>query len=82
VKLDYLSRAAERFLAGLPYSSPAAAVEAGERTVGEWCETLNAERAADGLPEARRKRGVTVLDYEGPDVPAPSLLAFLSDVAA
>jgi hypothetical protein len=77
----YLARAAARFLDGLPFRAPVEAVEAGVKSLREWCEVLAAERAAAGLRDTR-KRPLSVLRYEGPEAPAPSLLAFLDDVAA
>jgi len=46
---SYSQRAAKAFLSGLPYSSPAAAIEAGARTLTEWCATLDQARADAGI---------------------------------
>ena len=45
----YLRQAAKAFLQGLPYASPVAAVEAGARSLADWCECLNQTRARYGL---------------------------------
>lgn len=45
----YTERAARRFLAGLPYASPAEAVEAGARSIQAWCDALTAARAEEGV---------------------------------
>jgi predicted Rossmann fold nucleotide-binding protein DprA/Smf involved in DNA uptake len=41
VSLTYVDKAARAFLAGTPYRYPVQAIEAGARTVEEWCEVLN-----------------------------------------
>ncbi|HEX2863584.1 MAG TPA: hypothetical protein VHN99_03360 [Deinococcales bacterium] len=38
--MTYTEIAAQRFLEGLPYRSPVAAIESGARTIQEWCEVL------------------------------------------
>ncbi len=47
--MSYTRRAAWRFLDGLPYRSPIDAVQAGARSLVEWCEVLREERARAGL---------------------------------
>ena len=47
--MSYTQRAAWRFLDGLPYRSPIEAVEAGARSLVEWCEVLRDERARAGM---------------------------------
>ena len=44
--VSYTELAAQRFLDGLPYGSPVAAIEAGVRTVQDWCDLLNEVRRA------------------------------------
>ena len=46
---SYLETASQQFLEGLPYRSPIEAVEAGERSLTEWCECLNRSRSLFGL---------------------------------
>jgi hypothetical protein len=38
--VTYTQMAAIRFLENLPYHSPVAAIEAGDRTIQEWCDLL------------------------------------------
>ena len=45
----YLNEASQRFLVNLPYRSPLEAVEAGARSLRQWCDCLNDARAAHGL---------------------------------
>ncbi|HWG84474.1 MAG TPA: hypothetical protein VNT60_03235 [Deinococcales bacterium] len=61
--MTYTEIAAQRFLEGLPYRSPVAAIEAGARTIQEWCEVL---------AEARREHaghlgGFIPQDYDSAD---------------
>ena len=46
----YLRLASRRFLSGLPYRSPADAVEAGAKTVEEWCDCLAQARLERAVP--------------------------------
>lgn len=45
----YMKEAANRFLEGSAFRTPADAVEAGARSIGEWCDYLNLARARYGL---------------------------------
>lgn len=45
----YMKEAASRFLENSPFRTPADAVEAGARTISEWCDCLNVARARYGL---------------------------------
>jgi hypothetical protein len=45
----YMKEAANRFLENSPFHAPADAVEAGARSIAEWCEHLNLARARYGL---------------------------------
>ena len=38
--INYTQLAAIKFLENLPYRSPVAAIEAGVRTIQEWCDVL------------------------------------------
>ena len=38
--MTYTQLAAVRFLDGLPYRSPVSAIEAGARSIQEWCDVL------------------------------------------
>lgn len=38
--INYTQLAAIKFLENLPYRSPVAAIEAGARTVQDWCDVL------------------------------------------
>jgi hypothetical protein len=49
-KTNYLSRARESFLENLPFGTPIEAVDAGVRSIQEWCDCLNETRAKYGLP--------------------------------
>ncbi len=44
-----MKEAANRFLENSRFSTPAEAVEAGVRTISEWCDYLNIARARYGL---------------------------------
>jgi hypothetical protein len=46
---SYWAMARERFLQGARFHSPFEAVEAGARTVQEWCEVLASVRAESGV---------------------------------
>jgi hypothetical protein len=48
-RMGYLAEAAREFLDNLPCRSPAEAVEAGARSVEEWCACLVRARLACGL---------------------------------
>jgi hypothetical protein len=56
VSLTYVDKAARAFLAGTPYRYPVQAIEAGARTVEEWCEVLNNVRDTLETPPAPRQR--------------------------
>jgi hypothetical protein len=45
----YMKEAANRFLENSPFQTPADAVEAGARSISEWCDHLNLARARYGL---------------------------------
>ena len=45
----YMKEAAHRFLENSPFRTPAYAVEAGTRSIQEWCDHLNVARARYGL---------------------------------
>jgi hypothetical protein len=45
----YMKEAANAFLLGSRYRSPAESVEAGERNIQEWCDCLNWARSRHGL---------------------------------
>ena len=60
-RVNYMKRAAQRFLEGTRHRSPVEAVEAGVRTMGEWAEILAEEREAEAVAgregrDARRER--------------------------
>jgi hypothetical protein len=48
-RMGYLAEAAREFLDNLPCRTPAEAVEAGVRSVEEWCACLVRARLACGL---------------------------------
>lgn len=62
--ITYTQLAASRFLESLPYRSPVAAIEAGARTIQDWCDVLAETRQQHaghlGMPiassEAERDR--------------------------
>lgn len=45
----YMKEAANLFLTGSCYRSPAESVEAGERSIRDWCDCLNFARSRHGL---------------------------------
>ncbi len=45
----YMKEAAHRFLENSPFQTPADAVEAGVRSIAQWCDHLNLARAQYGL---------------------------------
>ncbi len=45
----YMKEAAHRFLENSPFQTPADAVEAGARSIAQWCDHLNLARAHYGL---------------------------------
>ena len=47
-KGSYLNEAKRIFLEGSRFASPVDAVESGERTIAEWCDTLAMVRAKSG----------------------------------
>ena len=49
-KTNYLSRARETFLENLSFCTPIEAVDAGARSIQDWCDCLNETRAKYGLP--------------------------------
>jgi hypothetical protein len=49
-KTNYLSRARETFLENLSFGTPIEAVDAGARSIQDWCDCLNETRAQYGLP--------------------------------
>jgi hypothetical protein len=49
-KTNYLKQARESFLENLPYRTPIEAVDAGVRSIQDWCDCLNETRARYGLP--------------------------------
>lgn len=49
-KTNYLSRARETFLENLSFCTPIEAVDAGARSIQDWCDCLNETRARYGLP--------------------------------
>jgi HD superfamily phosphodiesterase len=53
---NYVTKAARDFLSGTPYRAPIQAIEAGARTIDEWCEVLNAYRDTLASPPAPRQR--------------------------
>jgi hypothetical protein len=48
-RIGYLKYASQRFLVNLPYKAPIEAVQAGARSLREWCDCLNDARAFYGL---------------------------------
>jgi hypothetical protein len=54
-RINYMRRAARRFLQGTRYRTPADAVEAGVKSLTEWVDTLNLEREKDWLEQQRRE---------------------------
>ena len=48
-KVEYVNTAAKRFLEGLPCKSPEEAVQAGFRTLLDWCGILEEERLMAGV---------------------------------
>ena len=51
-RINYMKRAARKFLAGTRFRTPVEAVEAGIRTLTHWVDTLNDERERDKLERA------------------------------
>jgi len=47
--VEYVNRAAARFLEGLPCKSPEEAVQAGFRPIEDWCRILEEERLMAGV---------------------------------
>lgn len=50
-KGNYLQEAKRVFLEGSRFTSPVDAVEAGERTISDWCDTLALIRSRHGYSE-------------------------------
>lgn len=53
----YLKEAAAQFLEGLPHRTPAEAIEAGARTLLDWCETLERVRQERGVTDSPLREG-------------------------
>ena len=51
-RINYMKRAARKFLAGTRFRTPVDAVEAGIRTLTDWVDALNFERERDKLERA------------------------------
>ena len=51
-RINYMKRAARKFLAGTRFRTPVDAVEAGIRTLTDWVDALNFERECDKLERA------------------------------
>lgn len=51
-RVNYMKRAARKFLAGTRFRTPVDAVEAGVRTLTDWVDALNFERECDKLERA------------------------------
>lgn len=50
--VKYLREATQAFLSDMSFQTPAEAVEAGAKSVVEWCDCLNRVRGAYGLAES------------------------------
>jgi hypothetical protein len=44
---DYTRLATQEFLEGTRFKTPVQAVEAGERSIEQWCDCINAHRQKD-----------------------------------
>jgi hypothetical protein len=55
-KEPYFRQATRAFLKGLPYRSPAEAVEAGARDIEEWCACLEKARLESEGPSMAQER--------------------------
>jgi hypothetical protein len=53
---NYLREATRVFLSNSSFKTPAEAVEAGIRSVSEWCDCLNRVRVAYGLNEGSNRQ--------------------------
>jgi hypothetical protein len=58
--MTYTQLAATRFLESLPYRSPVAAIEAGARTIQDWCDLL-----AETRQEHAGHLGAPIPPHEG-----------------
>lgn len=64
----YMKEAANAFLIGSRYRSPAESVEAGERNIQEWCDCLNWARSRHGLTHEPIAQNVPELElFEMPE---------------
>ena len=48
--MDYLRLARQRFLEGMPYRTPVEVVEAGVKSIFDWCACLDDARSELGRP--------------------------------
>jgi hypothetical protein len=55
-RINYMKRAAKRFLEGTKFRTPVDAVEAGARTLDQWADFLAEERELDALNNTDRRR--------------------------
>jgi hypothetical protein len=62
-RINYMKRAAKRFLAGTSFRIPAEVVEAGLKSLEEWSDVLNEERERDDFESPRRNRLLQVRTF-------------------
>jgi hypothetical protein len=64
-KINYMKRAAKRFLAGTTCRIPAEAVEAGIKSLTEWVDILSEEREFDRMKhlESQARKAGRSLHY-------------------
>jgi hypothetical protein len=54
-RVNYMKRAAKRFLEGTKFRTPVEAVEAGVRQLGEWADFLAEERELEAQMSSERR---------------------------
>jgi hypothetical protein len=64
-KINYMKRAAKRFLAGTTFRVPVEVVEAGVKTLTEWVDILAEEREFDRMKhlESQARKASKVRQY-------------------
>ena len=64
-KINYMKRAAKRFLAGTTFRVPVEVVEAGVKSLTEWVDILAEEREFDRMKqvESQARRAARVRQY-------------------
>ncbi len=65
-KINYMKRAAKRFLAGTSFRIPVEVVEAGVKTLTEWVDILSEEREFDRMKhlESQARKATRVRQYQ------------------